>query len=124
MPLSLLILVYTQLTSLPCHRCSSEMSNTDVPSHVHIWGLPDTPLGGLPAKCGCIEGNKGKAPCSKGSTATLSTPVSTEFHTASLNWTETEIAVAVDGRVVNKIASPCMVAEIQVRVGIASHSSP
>ena len=94
--------------------CSSEMKNTNVPSHVHIWAMPDTPLDELPAKCGCIEGHQGKAPCSKGSTATLSTPVSTEFHTASLNWTETTVAVAVDGQVLNTIASPCMVAEIQV----------
>jgi hypothetical protein len=104
--------------------CTSEMKNTNVPSHVHIWELPGTPLGELPTKCGCTEGHPGKAPCSKGSTATLSTPVSTDFHTASLNWTETEIAVAVDGKVVNRIASPCMVADIQVRVtlGLAGSS--
>jgi beta-glucanase (GH16 family) len=111
----------------PCNRqnttCSSEMKNTNLPSHVHIWALPDTPLSGLPAKCGCIEGNKGKAPCSKGSTATLATPVSTEFHTASLNWTETEITVAVDGEVVNTISSPCMVADIQVRAQLLSKSA-
>ena len=102
----------------PCNRnqtiCSSEMTNTALPSHVHIWALPDTPLSGLPAKCGCVEGHAGKAPCSKGSTAKSKTAFSAEFHVASLNWTESEITVAVDGAIVNTIDSPCMVADIKM----------
>jgi hypothetical protein len=55
------------------------MSNTVLTSHVHIWKLAGTPLGGLPAACGCVEGEQGHAPCSKGATADSKTPLSGEF---------------------------------------------
>jgi beta-glucanase (GH16 family) len=100
----------------PCNRQNTTcgMSNNVLASHVHIWEFPDTPIDGVPAKCGCVEGTKGKAPCSKGNTSLADTAFSAQFHIATLNWTATEVTVAVDGVVMNTITSPCMVVPINM----------
>jgi hypothetical protein len=91
-----------------CNRqnttCDQEMSNVDLPSHVHIWELPRTPLPGLPAKCGCEEGTPGKAPCSKGLNGlSKKGALSADFHIATLNWTAEKVEISLDGVVTNTI---------------------
>ena len=89
-----------------------------LPSHVHIFALPNTTTAELPAKCGgCKEGQPGKPPCSKAAYFTAAQPWSAGFHVASMNWTINEqglstVAIGVDGAVVSTIISPCLDQEI------------
>ena len=87
---------------------------SNLPSHVHIFALPDTPVGELPQRCGCQEGTPGAPPCSIGSLFSLPNGQSfaDQFNVATLNWTEAGIAVALNGVQVGNITSPCLVQEI------------
>lgn len=106
----------------PCneHNTSCERegaSNTDLPSHIHIFELPGVATAALPQRCGCKEGKAGQYPCSKAAAFSAQQPFSVGFHTASMNWTTNDeglstIVIGVDGAIVNTITSPCLVEEI------------
>ena len=83
---------------------------SQLPSHVHVFALPNVSAASLPAACGCKEGKPGEPPCSKGSTYTLpaNATFADSFHVAALNWTASGVDVLLDGRLVNSIASPCL----------------
>ena len=103
----------------PCNQQNTSCggggdSNTMLPSHVHIFALPNTTVPQLPAKCDCMEGTPGHYPCSKPAYHTAQTAFSAGFHTASLNWTAGKVEVGLDGVVVNTISSPCLVEEIKM----------
>jgi beta-glucanase (GH16 family) len=89
-------------------------NQSDLPSHVHIFELPDVPVPSLPAACNCSEGTANQAPCSKGNTFRLPSGASfaDDFHVASLNWTLASVTISLDGAVVSVISSPCLVEEI------------
>merc|ERR1711966_502729 len=67
----------------------------DLPSHVHIFDLPNATIKDLPSKCHCA--NHGSAgltkPCSVGAYYQLAEGDSfaKNFHVASLNWTDTGV---------------------------------
>ena len=81
-----------------------------LPSHVHVFALPDTPAPALPARCGCEEHPAGSAPCSIGAQWSLpgGAKFSDGFHVAQLNWTDSGVRVFLDGALVNTISSPCL----------------
>ena len=103
----------------------------NLPSHVHIFDLPNTSSVTLPSRCNC-KLNPGERcargdplgwpahqvvdqpPCSAGSMYTLpeNNSFASDFHVASLNWTSAGVTVALDGQVVNTIATRCLVQEI------------
>lgn len=103
-----------ETTGVNATRGRGTASASDLPSHVHVFQLPGTPAPALPARCGCKEGTPGSPPCSIGSVFALpgGATFAQGFHTASLNWTETGIEVALDGAVVNRIDSPCLIQDI------------
>jgi beta-glucanase (GH16 family) len=90
------------------------LNASTLPSHVHVFALPGVAPAALPAMCGCAESHAGVAPCSKGADFALpgGAAFSAAFHTASLNWTDAGVVVALDGAVVTTIQSPCLVEEI------------
>jgi beta-glucanase (GH16 family) len=94
---------------------NGKMDNASVlPSHVHIFKIPNTTLQKLPARCGC-QLQPGANHCSIGAYYDLAPSAPTfadAFHTAQLNWTSSGVTIAIDGKVVNRIASPCLVQEI------------
>ena len=57
-------------------------------------------------------GGVGKAPCSKPASFTAKAPFSADFHITSLNWTSSGIELGLDGVIVNRISSPCLVQAI------------
>ena len=82
-----------------------------IPSHVHVFKLPNTTTAELPALCGGCETHGGAPPCSIGAYYKLpaaSPTFSEAWHTASLNWTDAGVDIAIDGQSVNRIASPCL----------------
>ena len=86
-----------------------------MPSHVHVFKLPNTSTPELPGRCGCKLQAGGATPCSKAAFFSLpdeGDSFAREFHVAALNWTSDRITVSLDGKVVNTIASPCLVEEI------------
>ena len=95
--------------------CNGAMANASTfPSHLHIFNLPNTTAAELPSKCNC-ELHEGRAPCSIASTHVLDRAQPTfadRFHVASLNWTAEGVTIALDGEVVSKMASPCLLQKI------------
>jgi hypothetical protein len=86
----------------------------NLPSHVHIFELPNRTAAQLPGLCNCSEGTPGQAPCSKG--ALFSLPAGRSFaddwHVAALLWTAGGVEVRLDGALVSTIPSACLVEEI------------
>lgn len=97
---------------------------SNLPSHVHIFKLPHTPASELPNRCHCklYHSSSGQHRCTVGA---LADPLPTDetfasrFHVASLNWTSTGVTIAIDGRVVNRLASPCLIQDIGMDVSVA-----
>lgn len=83
-------------------------SPSALPSHVHIFDLPNVSAAALPAKCGCTEGQPGSAPCSKGATYALpgAATFADGFHVAALNWTDAGVDVLLDGALVSAPPRP------------------
>ena len=88
-----------------------------LPSHVHIFDLPKTTADELPKKCKCklYHSKSGRVRCSLGSIFALDKAQPTfadRFYTANLNWTNSGVAIRLDGALVNVITSPCLVQQI------------
>lgn len=90
---------------------------SNLPSHVHVFKLPNTSSAELPDRCHCklYHSHGGQARCSVGSTVdplAQGHTFSSDFHVASLNWTSSGVTIAIDGRVVSRLASPCLQQQI------------
>lgn len=85
-----------------------------LPSHVHIFKLPGVDPAALPQMCGGCTEHAGSPPCSKGADYVLPAGGSfaQDFHVAQMNWTLAGVDVLLDGVLVNRIASPCLVEAI------------
>lgn len=86
----------------------------NLPSHVHVFALPDTNASALPNLCNCTEGTPGSPPCSKGETFQL--PAGQSFadswHVAGLLWDAVGAHVFLDGTAVGEVSSPCLIEAI------------
>jgi len=89
---------------------------SQLPSHVHVFALPNVNVSALPTVCNCTEGTPNSPPCSKPSYFTLpqGETFSSAFHVAGLLWTDNGIQVFLDGTLVNTIPSTCLVQELAV----------
>jgi beta-glucanase (GH16 family) len=90
---------------------------SQLPSHVHIFKLPNMTIDQMPANCGGCELQPKSDPkhCTLGSLYSLPKRAPTwadDFHVARLNWTDAGVTISIDGEVVNRIASPCLIQEI------------
>jgi beta-glucanase (GH16 family) len=90
---------------------------SNLPSHVHVFELPNTSSAELPGRCHCklYHSRSGQARCSVGSTVdplAAGETFSSGFHVAGLNWTASGVTISIDGHVVNRVSSPCLVQEI------------
>lgn len=89
-------------------------NSSQLPSHVHVFQLPNVSAAGLPERCGCKENKPGVAPCSIGASYSLpdGRKWADDFRIAGLNWTETGVEILLDGVVVSRIESDCLPQEI------------
>ena len=87
------------------------LNASTLPSHVHVFQIPNTPVASLPQKCcGCQLQKGGVVPCSKGVYYDLpdGATFAQDFHLAQMNWTDDGVRVYLDGALVSSIASPCL----------------
>ena len=99
---------------------NGHLSNaSNLPSHIHIFKLPNASSSELPGRCQCKlhHSGGGQPRCSVGSTVNPlpgEQTFASAFHVASLNWTSSGVTIEIDGKVVNRLASPCLVQEIGI----------